>query len=402
MRGKNLEDLDLLARTPEESELMLDAAFMELFDDRTLYYDIIPGIDQSGVIICPPLDEDALQALQRQITDVDEVEFYQFRRCTKLHISHIRSRDDLVSEQTLQLLQALKKRSPKNILYTLQKDNHPLWVKDWVEHYASACHADFAVIYDNGSTQYTVSELSDELSKLDIPFFILSVPYKYGPSKGAQNPNWGFHSMFLQDSCLEHFREAVLSAGLGDTVVLNVDIDEILFSTDLHDRNVFDACRASESGCIRFYGVYTYLDFSNSDSQSLPRLAQHVLADKTSLCTPAKYAFQPGRLLPSSFLTPHRIGIRKDRKKNIAFLVPDKAYCYWHCRSINTGWKNPNRSNKQPKGSKVFTITDLSKVSQNIGSEIWDVCVRPRYAKELEGKNVAEKFSIAGEVQPDP
>ncbi len=97
------------------------------------------------------------------------------------------------------------------ILTTLQKNNRPKWIKEWVQYYRENYAIDAVVLYDNGSDD--VETLRAEMDGV----IIENWDYPFGVVNSHFNK-------FCQYGSLNHCR---LKYGSG-SVIFNFDIDEIL------------------------------------------------------------------------------------------------------------------------------------------------------------------------------
>ena len=138
----------------------------------------------------------------------------------------------------------LKRKS--NILFTIQKNNRIDWINAWAKHYTELHQVDHIIIFDNNSTCYTLCELSDALKKF--PISIYPLPFKYGPSGGR----FGFEHQWLQDVSLQLVRVCGLT-GSCDTNILNVDIDELIYTAD--DKSFFQKYEELNVGYATFHGL---------------------------------------------------------------------------------------------------------------------------------------------------
>ena len=137
----------------------------------------------------------------------------------------------------------------RRVLYTLSKDNDPVWVIDWARFHVANHAADAVLIYDNGSVRYTSSELLATLRAAlpGLPIDVVSWPFRYGP--GGFSSASGWDSDFCQAAAFQDARFRFLERAAG---VLNCDVDEFVVSTG--GRSVFEAAATSTAGCVAFAG----------------------------------------------------------------------------------------------------------------------------------------------------
>lgn len=353
-------DFKKKVRKPRDESLLLDEEFVKRFDSETCIYDVIPVGSNDFVAICPPLKKENVQEFFLDFGIVD-YRVKEFPRCTKIFFQDDKKKLPL-SILTSKLISFLSNYQPKNILYTLQKDNHLEWILEWSRIHVNSHNCDCIVIYDNNSKNYSPADIEESLKVLGIPVFVLSVPYKYGPSAGSHHKNWGFEYMYLQDCCLEHIRELVSSICLDSAAILNVDVDEIVAATNDFP-NIFDAARSSHSFQTRFFGFDTYKKHVENN-ENIPRHDEHLIISTNWPSSPAKYVFVPYKLGEDVYLGPHRVSCLIDWELDFEFRKPNVSYYFFHCRSINTGWKDSARATTwAPKDDQLeliepFKLTD--------------------------------------------
>ncbi|MCK7610438.1 glycosyltransferase family 92 protein [Acinetobacter portensis] len=120
----------------------------------------------------------------------------------------------------------------KKVLLTKSKNNNLRWIHDWIEFYKSVHDINSVIIYDNNSDQYSIEDLKNYLSDINIDIFIIPWNFKFGPIDAP------FDSDFCQYGILEHAKECFLAKAAG---VIQVDVDELIFSKT--GRTVFDALK---------------------------------------------------------------------------------------------------------------------------------------------------------------
>jgi hypothetical protein len=213
--------------------------------------------------------------------------------------------------------------------------------------------ADAVLLYDNGSTRYTVASLLNGMKQVS-GFRAISVvewPYKYGP-QGIGRGTWD--SAFCQDGALEDARWRFL----GDAyAVLSCDIDELVLSDA---GSVFDRAAAAREGCVRFSGRWvnaqapplqsrkdaeqTVPRHRESTDQLLPQWRWKTFRPKDVNLCPAKWAGVPKRCPQNAQWSVHEIvGMR-------ARMLKLDETCYRHFRQIGTNWKSNRASLELSKG----------------------------------------------------
>lgn len=108
------------------------------------------------------------------------------------------------------------------VMVTLQKNNPIGWIEQWMDYHYRNHGIDGFLIYDNGSTDYTIGELDHRLSRSYLKVKVVPWPYPYGP-QGSDHAPWD--SDYGQYVMLEHAKYRYLSNA---ALVLNNDVDELI------------------------------------------------------------------------------------------------------------------------------------------------------------------------------
>jgi hypothetical protein len=344
------------------------ADFEALFDAHTVFYDCFRVTETQVMLIGPPLNrfDGVLDSLSITSLPAGSPCHYEVdhrfatgfanRRTHNMcrvvvdvpesDVSlHLQSRaGDAVLQIRPNAREAFRGR---RVLLTLSKNNDPTWICDWMRFHRDLHSADAVLLYDNGSTRYTVASLLNGMKQVS-GFRAISVvewPYKYGP-QGIGRGTWD--SAFCQDGALEDARWRFL----GDAyAVLSCDIDELVLSDA---RSVFDRAAAAREGCVRFSGRWvnaqapplqsrkdaeqTVPRHRESTDQLLPQWRWKTFRPKDVNLCPAKWAVAPNRCPQNAQWSIHEIvGMRAQRLKL------DET-CYRHFRQIGTNWKNSRTS----------------------------------------------------------
>ena len=179
----------------------------------------------------------------------------------------------------------------RRVLFTLSKNNHPTWICDWMRFHRDLHTADAVLLYDNGSTIYTVEALLEEMNRVSgyASICVVSWPYKYGP-QGVGRGTWD--SAFSQDGAMEDARWRYLAEAYA---VLNCDIDELSLSAE---SNIFDQAAASAAGYVKFSGRWvTPKNGEEAETTARPGMLSWMLS---SLLQPADVLDNPGKIHPAT------------------------------------------------------------------------------------------------------
>jgi hypothetical protein len=172
-------------RIPPRPPRLMQAEFAEQFDFDTFAYDVFSRCD-IGYLISPP---NALDEWERalQIIQLDGKPLAS--RACRLHQGKV---DKLIVDgparsvqwpgHSLALPDLPRSGVGKNILYTLQKDNDPKWIQDWIDWHVRHHRIDAVVIYDNNSQRYPVDVLRQALY---LHHWQISTNWKYDRSLAA-------------------------------------------------------------------------------------------------------------------------------------------------------------------------------------------------------------------------
>lgn len=225
----------------------------------------------------------------------------------------------------------------RRVITTISKDNDLRWIADWVRFYDRLHGADGVLLYDNGSTAYSLAELQatlDEASGGRFPALAVSWPFPFGPQAGPAGivndiePDWD--SDFCQTGTLQHARHRFLRTARS---VLSVDIDELVLNDA--GQSVFAAAEQARSGMVKVPGLWIANAAGPMVTRANCRHADFVLRDlpDEAVC-PRKWCLVPGKAdkLANSWNEHNIFGARGNTDVNTAFL-------FRHFRGISTSWK---------------------------------------------------------------
>lgn len=215
----------------------------------------------------------------------------------------------------------------KNTFVTVQKNNPLVWIRDHLRYHREAHRLEAALIFDNGSTAYSLEELGAAVAESGIERAkIVPVPFRFGArGKNASGaPDW--RGQTLQTSLLNIARLRFLSRA---RAVLQGDIDELVWCKG--GASVFDIARRHPLGYAHYPMSWRYT--RNIDDRQT-RHQDHLW--KRSVADPAqpKYCVCPRGPLFWASWDVHQVvplGIRKR-------LLSRRAGA-WHLRHLSTNWK---------------------------------------------------------------
>lgn len=211
-----------------------------------------------------------------------------------------------------------------NVLVTMNKDNPIDWIVDWARYHNIHHAAEAALIFDNGSTGYSRSELERELiDKTNLSYVsIVCADLPYGWSRNLKNGSW--QTQYLQSACLNLAREIFLAKA---NAVLSIDIDE--FVEPLPKTNVFILTKKSLFGQLVWKGTWA---FCSVGSGPMPQ-KEHDFVSELARDSSRKFCTVPNRFLGKmEWLIHGHFGL-------YGLLTSTKRVHHWHFRRTNTSWK---------------------------------------------------------------
>jgi hypothetical protein len=185
------------------------------------------------------------------------------------------------------------------IVFTINKDNDLAWIADWARFYVAEHGATAAVVYDNGSTGYSLDDLRTTLAAVPglEKFLVIPWPYRFGSMDDVFTGhkfggNW---AMFAQPP---KFTQFFRRYGMRARSILNADIDELVMSP--FRRSVFKAVERSPFGLLRFNRMWV---LNARAEDGVPRHAQFVIRKKGVAARDRgkKWAIAPGRAFFASW-----------------------------------------------------------------------------------------------------
>jgi hypothetical protein len=351
---------------PEDSGLRRDHAVPSawrgpdhdrLYDFRTLAYDAIacPG-EKAVVLVCPKLFNferivgEARFSISGKQLGVRSIR--RHRRFDEVFLDWDGRNGTLAFEHAGLKLQTglsqceLADFAGLNAMFAISRNNSLRWITDWVVYHIREHGLEAVVVIDNGSDQYSATDLAEALDRIgDLKAFrVVSAPFSYGPLGIVRRR---FQSKFLQVAMFNAVRRRFLSEA---AAILSVDIDELVHSTN--GQSVFSAARRSLLGYVAFRGAWAFRDTSMKGE---PLHAQHVLREANGDKCPYKYCF-----VPSGWIGRRPLEVHGMAGRWINRLASMNDFGYWHCFSITTNWKNARASAEgrklepDPKAAEVM------------------------------------------------
>ena len=210
-------------RTPVSQRkdiVTLGLSYDEQFDWDILFADALKIGDGRTLLIGAPLYELKSQIKFRNGN-------HQFLDLDKVTLTLVETDDDIITllndrgNIDIKVNELSSDFEDIGCIMTMQKNEPIHWIEDWIRYYCLEHNVKGFVIYDNNSDDYTVDELRDRLSKIDLDVKIHVVDWcmPHGPN----TPSWD--SDFARYVMFEHFKYKYAWCS---SYAINHDIDELL------------------------------------------------------------------------------------------------------------------------------------------------------------------------------
>ena len=366
-----------------------DEAFLAAYDGLTLFYDCFLSHDGGGIVLVGPpflnfrpLLDDA--AFQVDGSGVEVREIKDLSRCSILTLDHAGGQVlDIQHPNFSGQMDIGRSFVPDftglNGLYTISLNNRLEWIEDWLNYYVRMHGANAVVLADNGSTDYSLSDLASCIAGVEglEKAAILDARFPFGPT--AENKT-AYSALFLQRSLAELGRLRFFARS---RAVLNSDIDELFHSKS--GASVYDRAVQSEAGYVRADARWVYADMDGRET--FPRHRDHRWVSASGKPrSNRKWCVVPdGPQRGRQWLT-HFLGNRKD--------PVDPDLLLWHFRHVTTNWKYA-REDETPD---LIADPELSEAMETAFPSP-DTPALPRVAK---GEPTPDDGKIAGTSLPAP
>ncbi|WP_424983927.1 hypothetical protein [Maritalea sp. S77] len=255
------EDSKIL-RQPISPEIPRSDQFMAEFDQRGIFYSVFRDISGKRVWFLGP----ELMNLKAEVLPI-WVEGNRSGRRKKLRFiknnhaivgyANLPETDDEakveIAGHTLNVgigENFSEANSGSRIVYCISKDNDLKWIADWAHFYVKEHAADTFVIFDNNSTAYTTQDIESALNEVPGVKRAIAInwPFKFGVlDPVAQSQHQRCQILFAQR--VAHM-ELFLRYGMFANSILNVDIDELVVSTERN--SIFEVVERRFFGCLKF------------------------------------------------------------------------------------------------------------------------------------------------------
>jgi hypothetical protein len=210
-------------------------------------------------------------------------------------------------------------------IVAINKNNSLQWIRDWVTFYVQIHGCDAAIVYDNGSTAYTLDELKQTLASLNLKAHeVVYWPFTFGPGGGPANL---WDSNYCQNGMLLNARWRFLRYAKS---VLHADIDELV----VHDKgdSVFVAAEQSDDGYCAFRGHWI-VNISSNTADQVRHCNYHYRERESPASYPPKWSVVPSKCQLAQNWGIHTISGKHDETKL------NNDFRFRHFRAISTNWK---------------------------------------------------------------
>jgi hypothetical protein len=224
----------------------------------------------------------------------------------------------------------------KRVLLTKSKNNDLQWICDWVRFHVANHGCNAVLFYDNGSTEYGITELIETISS--VPHLdalqVVSWPYIFGPQSG---PGGIWDSDFGQYGVLEHAHHRFLAQA---DAVLNADVDELVVTKS--GTSIFDLVHRSRTGLLNYAGVMIDNVTSEEIGSGMGRHAQFIYRKRELEPATRKWCVVPSRCPERSQWCVHSVADMAVDEETSSEVT------HRHFRAIRTGWKYPRTPPQRP------------------------------------------------------
>jgi len=331
------------------------------FDSETMFFDVFRSASGDGVIcLGPPLEGCIPGGIAPRVSDRRDAlaQNLQPSRIPEQHTWRLTVSTPNDDRDTLQLDVAGKaadiavRKSHAHVLagcrvlLTLCKDYPLRWIVDWATFHVRLHGADAVLLYDNGSTSYTLDDLAASLGEIAglREVVVVDWPFRYGVDGQS-----GEHALdnFCQTGALDHARRCFCA---NSESVLSLDVDELLPTSD---QSIFRRVEASSHAVMPFFGIWTeasgverpedlgrirHRDCNLAWQSQLKALSQ---GRADGLCR-TKWVAVPARCGADVEWGVHDVypATPQAHENQRQWRSVDRSVAYRHCRQINTGWKS--------------------------------------------------------------
>ncbi|MBE3639065.1 hypothetical protein [Mangrovicoccus algicola] len=332
--GYRLPETSALRRDPTRPPERQSAYYLEEYDDRTVIYDCVYLDREGGFLFTAPrflnLWEPFRNGLRLDGAPVGPMRRVTWLRCEQVFLKAPRGSLSLqIAGETvaLEVRDGLAEDfAGLNALVAVSKNNRLDWIANWARFHAAGHRAEAMVLFDNGSTDYTLEELAASVKGTGLKRAVIySAPFPYGPAD--KSGRFDVSPRFFQSAMLNLARRDALDRA---RAVLSIDIDELVLGPE--GASVFDMAARHPLGMVTIQGSWVYP--AETTEGPAPQQAHVWRAVPDKKCN-RKWCMTPRGAMSRAFgWAVHQIG---GISQNL-FTMQGK-FRLAHCRACSTGWK---------------------------------------------------------------
>lgn len=370
---------DLFGAITRETKVPMDKRidlYEKNFDSTTVFYDIL-FFESKVLLLGPPLRNflDLLRKtsifIDNKLVDSNSIIWDETndRSCTTIiNMKSEKLPKKIKFEYNGKIFESRITNSKKSdyskyskVVVTKNFNNKIEWIIDWINYYEKFHDCDTFVIYDNGSTDYSLIELKRQLEILSKKntIIIYHTPFKFGSTPFRYNQDYDYPwEDFFQYIILDHCKFIYWKCV---NFIINVDIDELIV-TDVKKINKY----LEKCSHIDFKGIFTYStklknEYSFEDFDRLITDSK-ILYKKEGL----PYSEMPTKwILNTESLDPFKIKLCVHNIFSINnFLkkyIPNSDFKFYHYRSLSV--KSVKNRNTRFNKDEYFTDKKLNEIS---------------------------------------
>ena len=244
--------------------------FEKTYDYTTLWNDVIQINPTTVLLIGPPLyntvnylrtrckfTDRSNKVLSWQHQQLDRVDFIAVTCTESIDAIYLH---DGTATHLLPVSQPSNDFINKSVIVTISK-NHPItWLQQWIHYHKTVHNVEGFLIYNNQSSDYTSTELEQQLMRSDIEIKIVDYDVPFGTMGGGlwewQGKSGTFlpwDSDFAQYVMLEHAKWRYLWCA---KLAINADTDELLLLNNMTLDQFAEYCKHSSNSAWLYQGTW--------------------------------------------------------------------------------------------------------------------------------------------------
>lgn len=335
LRGLRLPETGRLRRDHVRAPKDRTEKYLKGYDDLTVIYDCVRRPDGRGLLLTAPPLLNLWDPLRTGLTGDCKSLGRSLRRWRHKQTDLVFLRKDVQSlsltldntHHDIPIRDSLADRfAGLNAMFLVNKDNKLDWIRSCVRYYIEAHGLEALVLFDNGSTTYSMEDLIACLEGCGAlkTIVIYQAPFPFGPSIKSSGKQ--VIPRFLQVALLNLARVDVLSRA---RAVLNVDVDELIH---VHDgRSIFDMAAEHPQTMIKVHGSWIYPDANGPMPATQP--------DHVYRATPNNRCNQKWCAVPNGMLSRFGWGVHHVGGRFVKLINATPGAELYHCRGTSTAWK---------------------------------------------------------------